>query len=360
MTEPRLHLRGVVLPGGAERDVFVGGDRRISFDAAAGDARTVAEGVFLLPGLVDAHAHLTIGANLRAVGDEGVRVNADANVAAGVLLVREPGGASHATAGAAGSAGAPRLQSAGRWLAARDAFLPGWGREVAEGELAGAAVDELTTAGGGWAKVIGDWRRDDVFRPSFSADALAAATRAVHDAGGRIAIHAIMAETVEMAVSAGCDSIEHGTFASDEAVAVMASRGMALTPTIGAVLEPPPPGAPAVVRERAAAAATTIRTTVRKAWEAGATLMAGTDITIPHGEVRREIELLASSGIPAEAALAAGSWGARAFLGLPGIEEGAPADLVAFVRDPREDLATLADPVIVVLDGGLIPGGEPA
>ena len=55
--------------------------------------------------------------------------------------------------------------------------------------------------------------------------------------------------------------------------------------------------------------------------------------------------------IPAAAALGAGSWDARSFLGLPGIEEGAPADLVGFARDPREDLSVLSEPALVVLDG---------
>jgi imidazolonepropionase-like amidohydrolase len=74
----------------------------------------------------------------------------------------------------------------------------------------------------------------------------------------------------------------------------------------------------------------------------------------PHGMVRHEIERLASAGLPAEVALGAGSWTARAFLGLPGIEEGAPADLVAFREDPREDLAALADPALTILDGRLV------
>jgi imidazolonepropionase-like amidohydrolase len=94
-----------------------------------------------------------------------------------------------------------------------------------------------------------------------------------------------------------------------------------------------------------------VRGVVRAAWEAGVTLLAGTDVAIPHGEVRREIELLASCGLPAEAAVGAGSWAARAFLGLPGIEEGAPADLVAYARDPREDLSVLGEPSAIVLDG---------
>ncbi len=85
-----------------------------------------------------------------------------------------------------------------------------------------------------------------------------------------------------------------------------------------------------------------------------ADLLAGTDVAVPHGEVRREIAELAACGIAPEDALAAGSWAARAYLGLPSIEEGAPADLVAYGRDPREDLGALADPVAIVLDGRIV------
>ena len=53
-------------------------------------------------------------------------------------------------------------------------------------------------------------------------------------------------------------------------------------------------------------------------------------------------------------ALAAGSWAARRFLGLPGLEEGAPADLVAYPDDPRDDPEVLARPALRVLDGRLI------
>src|SRR3989442_16023279 len=72
---------------------------------------------------------------------------------------------------------------------------------------------------------------------------------------------------------------------------------------------------------------------------------------VPHGMVSAEIGLLHESGIPAAAALGAGSWDARSFLGLPGIEEGAPADLVGVARDPREGLSGLSEAALVVLDG---------
>ncbi len=200
-------------------------------------------------------------------------------------------------------------------------------------------------------KVIGDWRVDDERVPTFDPATLAGLVRRVHDAGGRVAIHAILAETVEMAVAAGCDSIEHGTFAAETMVAAIADRGIALTPTIGAVTSPVPDDAAPATHEWARAMGQSIRRVVRDAWEAGVVLLAGSDIAIAHGEIRREIELLAACGLPAEAALAAGSWAARAFLGLPGIEEGAPADVVAYARDPREDLFVLAEPVAIVLDG---------
>jgi imidazolonepropionase-like amidohydrolase len=349
-----LHLRGVVLPGGVERDMFVTETGTLTFDGASADARTIVDGGFLVPGLVDAHAHLTIssGPETTVVDDEGVRRHARAQLAGGVLLVREPGGASRASARLGPDDGAPRMQSAGRWLAGPGRFFPGWAREVDGAELTGAAVEELRAADGGWVKVIGDWRVEDVRAPSFDGATLADLVRRVHDAGARVAIHAILAETVEIAIESGCDSIEHGTFASEGMVAAVAARGIALTPTIGAVTAPVPDDAPPVVRDGSAEMARSVRRVVRDAWEAGVELLAGTDIAIPHGEIRREIELLASCGVPPEAALAAGSWAARSFLGLPGIEEGAPADLVAYARDPREDLSVLGDPVAIVLDGG--------
>ncbi len=63
---------------------------------------------------------------------------------------------------------------------------------------------------------------------------------------------------------------------------------------------------------------------------------------------------LCSAGLPAEAALAAASWSARAWLGLPGIEEGAPADVVVYDTDPRADLDTLTRPVLTVLRGRVV------
>ena len=94
---------------------------------------------------------------------------------------------------------------------------------------------------------------------------------------------------------------------------------------------------------------------LREAVEAGVTILAGTDAGMgPHGSIRGEIELLLAAGLRPEVALGAASWEARAFLGLPGIEEGAPADLVAFDTDPLLDPVALAHPRVVLLDGQLV------
>jgi imidazolonepropionase-like amidohydrolase len=90
---------------------------------------------------------------------------------------------------------------------------------------------------------------------------------------------------------------------------------------------------------------------VREAHEAGVRILAGTDAAmVPHGTVRQEMALLLGAGLPADAVLAAGSWDARRYLGFAGIEEGAPADLVAFRDDPH-DPENLARPALIVLDG---------
>jgi len=88
------------------------------------------------------------------------------------------------------------------------------------------------------------------------------------------------------------------------------------------------------------------------AHDAGVAVYAGTDAgAVAHGLVASEIALLRDAGLPGAAALAAGSWAARAWLGLPGLEEGASADLVVFPDDPREDPEVLRHPSLIMLRG---------
>jgi imidazolonepropionase-like amidohydrolase len=92
---------------------------------------------------------------------------------------------------------------------------------------------------------------------------------------------------------------------------------------------------------------------VAAAAEAGVTILAGTDSS-PHGRIADEIRALAAAGLTPHDAIAAGSWAARAYLGLAGLAPGAPADAVVYDADPRTDLAELETPRAVILRGRLM------
>jgi imidazolonepropionase-like amidohydrolase len=91
---------------------------------------------------------------------------------------------------------------------------------------------------------------------------------------------------------------------------------------------------------------------------AGVQLLAGTDAgMVPHGMIATEVNQLVRAGVSADIAVAAGSWAARSYLGLPGIEEGAPADIIALPSDPRTDLDALTQHSLTILDGGRLVAG---
>jgi imidazolonepropionase-like amidohydrolase len=100
----------------------------------------------------------------------------------------------------------------------------------------------------------------------------------------------------------------------------------------------------------------TSRERVRRAWAAGVPIYVGTDAggSLPHGLLREEIRALATAGIPQHDVIAQASWRAREWLGLPGLVEGAPADLVGYDADPRVDASTLYEPRRIVLRGTVI------
>jgi imidazolonepropionase-like amidohydrolase len=86
--------------------------------------------------------------------------------------------------------------------------------------------------------------------------------------------------------------------------------------------------------------------------EAGVTVLAGTD-SRPHGAITQEVRALVAAGVSPHEAIAAASWTARAYLGLPGLADGAPADAVVFDADPRKDLGQLDKPRAVIVRGKL-------
>jgi imidazolonepropionase-like amidohydrolase len=340
-----LRVRGRALPDGEPVDLYADGDRWTT-DPVAG-AELVAEG-WLLPGLVDMHTHPGAAEPGDPLDAELLRADLREHVAAGVTLIRSPGLAGDPPDWFGTDEELPRAQHAGPWLVQAGQFFPGWGRRPDHAELPAVAAEQAARTG--WAKIVGDWGVGD---PVLPADVLRATVEAVHAAGGRVAIHSQQADGGAGAVAAGVDSLEHGMWLDEALLPEMAARGTALTPTLAVFLglvdqARTRPDSPR--RDWFVGGTDRHGGLVAAAAEAGVTLLAGTD-SRPHGRVADEIRALAAAGVPAHTALGAGSWTARAFLGLPGLVPGAPADVTVYAGDPRTDLSCLDHPAAVVLRG---------
>ena len=349
-----LHLHGIVLPEGIAKDVFVV-KGHITFQPQE-NASAILKTGYILPGLVDVHAHLALAspADEQASAEEQVRASARTQLDAGVLAIREPGSPNYLSKQIGPQEGLPRVITAGRFLAPKGRYIPGLGRETDDAGLPEAAEAEARKSGA-WAKVVGDFTDSDGrIRPNYKLRTLIETARRVHALGARIAIHVTTPDAIAMAIEAGFDSIEHGWGVQEDHLAEMKKRGIAFVPTM-TILADAPYFLPGMglnhhgVDEELKFAKQHPEM-VRRAYEAGVTILAGTDAgLVPHGLVAEEIRLLIAAGLPQEAALAAGSWEARRYLGLPCIEEGAPADITAYPDDPRSDLKVLSRPVLRML-----------
>jgi len=360
VTAPDLHLSGVLLPDGEHRELWVRAGR-ITFEPVPG-AETVSRGGWLVPGLVDAHCHVGLALGGGHVPDlAGLRAQALAERDAGVLALRDCGSPVD-TRVLDEHEDLPRVIRAGRHLAATRRYIPGLAVELEPADLV-EQVRVQARRGDGWVKLVGDWidRGAGDLAPEWPADVVAAAVAAAHEEGARVTAHTFGTEALPALLAAGIDCIEHGTGLTEELVGEMAARGTAVVPTLVNVANFPG-FAEAGERKFPAYAATMRRlhagagAVVRAAYEAGVPVFAGTDAGggIAHGVIAEEVRALHEAGLPAEAALAAASWAAREWLGLPGLVEGAPADVVVYETDPRADLGTLARPVRTVLRGRVV------
>ncbi|HYT09231.1 MAG TPA: amidohydrolase family protein, partial [Mycobacteriales bacterium] len=286
---PRLHVRGVVLPEGEHRDLYVV-DGRLTYEPVR-DAQTVATGCWVLPGLVDCHCHVGMQPGSFADSDGMLAEQAGADLDAGALLLRDAGSPVDNRSVQARD-DLPRLVRAGRHLARTRRYLRDVGVEVEPEELV-AAVEVQAAAGDGWVKLVGDWIDRSVgdLAPLWPADVLAAAVGRAHELGVRVAVHAFGEDALADLVAAGVDTIEHATGLSGPLVDEVARRGIRITPTLLNVDTFPSIAASATRFPRYASHMLTLhrdsRQRVREAYEAGVRLLVGSDAggSLPHGLV---------------------------------------------------------------------------
>jgi imidazolonepropionase-like amidohydrolase len=355
-----LHVRGVVLPEGETRDLWLVGDR-VTYEPVAG-ADTVADGGWVVPGLVDAHCHLGIRYGATPIGSvDEARERAFEDRDAGVLALRDAG-SPYPYQELDDEPEVPRLVRAGRHVASPRRYLRDIGLETAAEDVA-EVVAAQAKAGTGWVKLVGDWIDRSVgdLAPSWDAATMAAAVEAAHANGARAAVHTFSEEGVATMVRAGVDSVEHGTGLSLDLIDEMARRGTALVPTMiniltfGGIADQARPKFPGYA-DHMVALRDGFPGVVVAAYEAGVPIYVGTDAggSIRHGLAAEEMMLLHEAGIPAADVLAAASWKAREWLGFPGLTEGGLADLVVYDEDPRADLRVVRAPRRIVLKGRVI------
>lgn len=357
-----LHVRGTVLPDDTEQDLWIV-DGRLTKSPVKG-AMTVTDRGWIVPGLVDAHCHIGIEPGSHPVltverAKELALIDRDA----GVLTIRDAGSPLPYPE-LDDDPEVPRLIRAGRHIAPPKRYLRDIAVETTEQELAVAAITQAK-AGNGWIKLVGDWidRSAGDLTPTYSDAALATAVAAAHQAGARVAVHTFSEAALPGLVAAGVDSIEHGTGLDESLIDQMARQATALVPTLTNIATFPDiaargeakfPGYAAHMRRLHA----NFPHVVASAHEAGVPIYVGTDAGggVRHGLAAEEIMRLHEIGMSTTDALAAGSWRARHWLGLPGIADKAPADLVIYESDPRADLRTLTAPTHIILRGNVVRG----
>jgi imidazolonepropionase-like amidohydrolase len=363
----------VLLPDDERVDLWVH-EGRVSTEPVAGavtvtPADSPSEPVaWILPGLVDLHCHVGLAAH-GAVDDEEAQRQALTDRDAGVLLIRDAGSPAD-TRWMDARDDLPRLVRAGRHIARTRRYLRNYGHET-EPELLAEVVTLQAARGDGWVKLVGDWidRETGDLAPCWPRWALDEAIAAAHAAGARVTAHVFGEEALTDLVGAGIDCVEHATGlrSLDDGTlrAEMAGRGVAIVPTLVNIDQFPVYAQQGETKfPRYAAHMRALhegsRRNVVEAYEAGVPVFAGTDAggVLPHGLLAHEVAQLAAAGMPAQAAVGAGSWDARAYLlgGTGRLLVGDSADLVVLPADPRRDVSALLDPLLVLLRGRVVAG----
>jgi len=352
----------------------------------------------LLPGFIDAHVHLTgesaddwyraaVEGLRRTVAEKAIRATeyARRTLMAGFTTVRNVGADDYIDVGlrnsiSAGVIPGPRMLVATQALGARGGHCDTtgfpyllFGKEpgVAEGIASGAdafrdAVRFEVKYGADVIKVCATGGvlslTDEVDTPQLTQAEMDAIVDEAHRLRKKTAAHAHGAEGAKVAIRAGIDSIEHGSFLDDEALRMMKERGTYFVPTLMAgeyaggrkSTRTYPPEiaakAKAALESRSAAFRNALRTGVKIAF--------GTDSAVsPHGRNAEEFALLVEHGMTPAAALRTATSAASTLLGIDRrtgtLEPGKDADVVAVPGDVLADVRA-TEKVAFVMRGGKV------
>ena len=374
----------------ARRDVVPRGEPVEEIDAT---------GKTVMPGMIDAHCHLTYGESrteeeIDLYTSPELRTlkaawNAQKVLRAGVTGISQPGGSYYIGVGLReaireGFVLGPRMTSAGRYISTSNS-LTDWYPDsvgVPEGSI-GVLSNTLP-------QMVNEIRHQvkngvDLIKladspygtyQAFTGDEMKAMADLAHQLGKRITIHARGSAEVDAAVMAGMDWIMHGNVMTDQTIGHLAESRIPLVPTLlllanivdwGSMV-----GAPATMRDGMARMLDKSADSLHRAHAAGVRFATGTDSgfsVTPYGEWHaRELELLMQyAGLSALEAVRAATQNGALMLGLEGrigaLAVGMTADIIIIDGDPLRDIRVLQDRKriqIVIKDGRRIVFDEEA
>lgn len=349
-------------------------DGRFSFGGESQQDDLDGSGLWLIPGLVDAHLH---AAWQEFDAEDQERVDPETaqaetaeslarTLAAGITSARDAGGLSAAALARVPANSRPRVQLSVALIDRAAADAAGGTSAAVEGALA---------AGARWIKLVGtagvvassEAGLETAFVRADIKDAVQRAERV----GAGVMLHAWGGQAIDDAIDAGVMSIEHGIYLTAEQAHRAAEHGMTLVPTLriywlvqrmiaDGIL-------PASFEPRVNDAVASHPLAVRRARDAGLPIALGSDYgtTKQHGTNRLEFDALVAAGLSPQEALISATRSGAALLARVAqdpesapdgrIAEGSVADAVLLRSDPRGPGA-LSDPeaIIGILKGGAI------
>jgi imidazolonepropionase-like amidohydrolase len=375
--------------------IVIEGDRIVSVGQAAvtpvaGEKRIDLSGATVLPGLIDVHTHLTGNPDLIGYQSLGVSVpretlfgvkNARITLEAGFTTARNVGASGYSDVALreaidAGDVPGPRLLVSGPPLGITgghcdENLLPSEYHQTADGVADGVAgvqrkLREVIKYGADVIKFCATGgvlsKGDDPKSSQYTQEEMRALVVDAHRLGRRVAAHAHGGEGIRWAVEAGVDSIEHGSYIDDAAIAAMKAKGTYLVPTLylgdwflanAERLRIPP-----FILAKARQVMPDAEKFIARAVKAGVKIAYGTDSSVyPHGQNGRQFAVLVRIGMPPAQAIQSATWNAADLLGWSDrvgiVAPGRFADLVAVDGDPTQDV-TLLERVRFVMKGGVV------
>lgn len=344
-------------------------------DAGFRDAlRHDLRGAYVLPGLIDAHVHLSgsgeADSNFSApTGPMALKIlsNAQKNLAAGITTVRDLGGWSELEFDVRrsvqrGEFAGPRMCLAGRFISITEAgadYYAGMYR-VADG------VDEVRKAVREQVKHGADVIKMGVTgavlveggvpgATHFNFDEMQALVDEAKKFGKPVAMHAHGIDGIRKAVEAGVNTLEHGTYLyqDPQVIQEMVTRGVFLVPTLKVgwdIILAKDSNIPDWIMQKNIDSQGDAERSLKLAYEAGVPIAMGSDVGTPlnyHGENALEVYWMHKAGLSAMDALVAATSNAAKALGwdawLGTLEAGKVADLIVHTQNPLEDLRVLAN-----------------